>query len=270
MEAQQLTEMFTSRAVSSIRMGGMEKHLSSLVMCRCIKHIEGRRHQYWMINCIVRIQCGLLLLPDEKKRLLHDLSRRIVTANYFVKEKCRDFVVRKEKEGFVFSDNGLMAKDATSLKLSLKTMSYTVSDSFIPHSVKFSRCAALMLKATKWMVLGCLTLPTANRGSPVTQPIFFREDAKNYCDPAYWPILQKGLCYMPAVRENAFNSQEQWIFHIHMPYNESSECKCGRLCEQCSRYQPISLFQLSQLAVLKLLFMKRRAHVLNKRKSPFF
>lgn len=269
-ESQELTEMFLSRAISLIKMGGMEKHMSSIVMCRCVKHIEGRFRSYWLINCIARVQCGLLLTPEEKHQILYFISRRIVSANYFVKEKCRDFLAVKEKQGFIMSEGGLMVKDHVSLKLALKTMSFVVSHTNVPSNVTFSRCPSLMIKPSKWMVMECVVVPTANRSSIVTQPILFRHDLKNLCPEECWPILQKGVCYTPAVRENSLNSKEVWVFHLHTGYFDESQCNCRVMCESCSKYKPISLFQTCQLAVIKYLFFKRRARVLNKRSSPFF
>lgn len=269
-ETQELNEMFISKAISMIKMGGMEKHLSCITMCRCVKQIEGRTTNYWMINCIARIQCGLLLTFDEKHELLRAISRRIVTANYFVKQKCPKFVSAKEEQGYVFGDSGLMVKDHVSLRLALKTMSFTVSHTRVPRNVSFSRCQALMVKPSKWMVIANVSVKTANRSSVVTQPIFYRDDAQNMCPREYWHVLQQGICYMPAVRENSLNGQEQWVFHIHTGYFDASNCNCKSICSSCAKYQPIPLFQMAQLSVLKNLFLKRRAHVLNKRSSPFF
>lgn len=270
-ETQQTSEMLLSRAVSLVRLKGMEDLVSNCVMCRCVKSIEGRGKRFLLVNCIVRIQTSAPMLHYQKYEMLRAISRNIVTATPEVVVRSGKWLERKIlKEGFILSHIGLILTNEYSLKLALKTMSFVISHSVVPECVKFHPSASLMLNVTKWMVITTHHTRTTNRSSIVTNAIMLRSDLKKWCPEPYWPVFSQGLCYAPCVRETCdYEGSEKWYFHIHTPYKDE-RCNCKAECNYCRSRQPIPLFHIAQMAVMKVLFERNRARILNHRKSPFF
>nr|WJJ54623.1 MAG: hypothetical protein [Otus scops adenovirus] len=270
-----MTQLYLTRAVSQINLFHsaflyrVHESLSTIVAVRCVRVLRWRAQEFYIVNCIIRLQCALPLYADEKGEVLHAVSRRLFFITPTLEHKCEGWLKAKRKFGdYKFVTTGLMIRSAVSLKMALRTMSYEVSDTAMPRGVPFYKRPLLFLNTCRSVMSAGIIVRTASYSSAVTQPVFMRSMLKTVCPGPYWETLSKGLCYMVGFREECTGMFEQWTFHVHGDYGEKHDCP--RNCKDCKLQQPLQLFSLAQFAVIRNLFLQRRAHVTHDRGSPFF
>lgn len=259
--------MFISRAVSLIKLshrGALEDvhdEMSTVVKCTRSCTVTLGDHQYSILNCLIRVQVGVLLTGDEKRRLLYDISRRILYASPGMLDTCGSWLGEFINE-YRFLVTGYLVREEPSLRLAMTTMQIEASVSHVPTCVPFTKCQALTLHATRWMVLSPMIVPVSRHVVLCTQPMVLRSTLKTVCDPKYWPIVSEGMCYMPAVRASVSSTREEWAIHLHHNYDASSHVQCNANCCHCMTHQPLSLQHTAQVRVIQLLIMEYRERIL--------
>ncbi|WPS63631.1 ORF20 [Aviadenovirus phalacrocoracidae] len=272
-----LTQLFLTRAASQISFYHRESlyrvqdQLSIVCMARCFKKITYKKTKdYYLVNCIVRVQSALLLLGSEKDEVLHAISRRLFYVPPGLLSQSKQWMIRKGKYlQYQFVTTGFMISEFVCLKLALTTMSYEASHTKIPAYLPFLRTSILFLRPSKRIVTAYVYVRTVNHSSIVTQPVFLRSMLKEYCPEEHWPVLSRGICYLVGVREDSVFDVEQWAFHVHCDYS-GIDADCEEECTHCVMSQPLSLFQISQLAYIRYLFLRRRARVARDHKCKFY
>lgn len=225
----------------------------------CSVHL-GDNH-YSILNCLIRIQAGMILDEDQKRQLLNDISRRILYASPGMLNMCGNWLVEFIND-YRFPVTGYLIRDEASLRLAMTTMQTEVSISNIPTCVPFTKCQALTLHATRWMVLSPLVVPSSRHVVLCTQPMILRSTLKSICEPRYWRFVSEGMCYMPAVRSSVSRTREEWAIHLHHSYDAISHVQCGPNCRHCISHQPLSLKHTAQMRVIHLLIMGYRERIL--------
>ncbi|QEJ80785.1 protein ORF20 [Southern Psittacara leucophthalmus aviadenovirus] len=278
-ETQVVNQICLSRSVSRINsfpnvlFYRIMESATFVVSCKCVKSVTTNSSTYYLINFVIRIQSTYDLHKDEKEVFLRYVSRRMFFITGRLYDVAKKWMLKKNKwHEFVFLPSGYLFKDMRSLRMAVTTLSYETSHSIIPRNIPFLRTPILYINPCRTTIMACIMIKSVHCSSTVTQPVMLRSMLKEFCDPTVWPILSKGLCYMPICRERSFGETESWNFHIHGEFSEKHilcETNCQN-CMHCSKPQPLSLFHLSQLACLKKLFMHRRARVTHNQRSPFF
>ncbi|WXH80977.1 MAG: ORF20 protein [Psittacine adenovirus 12] len=205
----------------------------------------------------------------QKRELLHAVSRRLFFISPSLRQRCSGWLSRKPYRQFHFQTSGILLRDAASMRMAIKTMSYEVSDSGIPPLFFFLPHGILFLSACRSLTSATIRVYSVAYSSVVTQPVCLRSMLKSVCDPEYWPVVSRGLCYLPGFRDKVNDGVEVWEFHVHGEYG-GPHAACGGACEHCLYCQPASLFHTAQLMFLRSLFLRRRARVTHCRTSPFF
>lgn len=253
------TQMFLTRAIAQVNMFQQERlyciheNLSVLTDCKCVKEVFYRGKSFYFMNCIIRLQSSLKLLKSDKLLMLHAISRRLFYVTPALHDHIQAWLLKHRMTDYRFVVNGLFIRTVKSLKMALSTMRYEASVSNVPRFVPFMPCMSMLVRVSRWMVMTILHVDALERN--ILQPVFFRSTLKKLCPPEYWQVLQQGLCYMVGVRERVLD-QEEWIFHIHTSYEKDITRECDPNCFNCTRSQPLSLFHIAQLNVIKMLFIK--------------
>nr|QUS52964.1 protein ORF20 [Pigeon adenovirus 1] len=275
-EAEGQAEMVLTRTLARMRqdhplIGRVGSSCSFLVVCRGIKNVYWARRHYYMLNVVIRLHVCVSLLPFEKTVILRALSRRLFFVTARVEQRylawCRR--QRRDADGFVFSPRGFLLPDVASLKLAVCSMSYEASLSSVPYDLPPFRAPTVFIRANRVTFLMSLYAKTANGGSVLTQPVCLRSMLSSMCPPSVWPIVSRGMCYLPGFRERCYGDYELWSFHVHGEYLDPHN-SCFPPCESCRHRQPLSLFQCAQMVVIRNLCMTRRSRVTHDRASPFF
>ncbi|QJC19264.1 ORF20 [Duck adenovirus 4] len=268
--------MFAARAAAKISIFQsplvyrMHENMSLISHCRCVKNVMLKGRFYFLLNCILRIQCGIELTMAEKEQLLHAISRRLFFVSPALEMECRRWLSqRPDFSSYVFTTTGVHIKESVSLKLAMKSMSYETSFSMLPRNIPFLTMPLMFVSACRLLITGTLFVRGVTGGSILTQPVCLRSMLESMCHPAYWPIVSEGLCYLPGFRQESFPESEMWVFHVHGAYGEPHP-DCKGKCMDCSLRQPVTLFHLAQLAVIRNLFLKRRARLTGNKKSIFY
>lgn len=266
-ERDRLHEYYFSRAVANIAsfedaaLRRVHRTLSSIVACRHAKTVRRGGESLHLMNCVIRLVSSAYLVPEEKERTLRAVSRRLFFLPACVVEGLRPWLARWKKEDFEFPVTGVLLRHTVGVKTALRTMSYEVSRSSVPLATPFMPAPVLHLNVSRLTVTGQIRVEKAERGSIVTQFVCLRSMLRSMVDESVWPIVSRGLCYMPAYRETSTAEYEQWVFHVHGPYKEHRE-ECFGSCRYCRSLQPLSLFCLAQLVCLRNCFLERRARAL--------
>ncbi|BCZ16713.1 hypothetical protein ORF20 [Aviadenovirus bubonis] len=274
-EVHATTQLNLTRAVSQMnffsseRMYRVHESLSSVICCRCVRAIRLKSGDFYIVNCIIRLQSSMQLYLDEKDETLRVISRRLFFIPPTVEEKCRQWLINKGKySDYKFLTTGLMIRYSASLKMALRSMSYEVSNTSVPREIPFYKAPVLFLNACRSVLSAGIVVRSVGYSSAVTQPVFLRSMLKAVCSEKYWGIVSRGLCYMVGFREVCTGLCEQWTFHVHGSYGEPHTCSDS--CKGCKLRQPLTLFNLAQFACIRNMFLQRRAHVTHSRSSVFF
>lgn len=273
-----MNQIYLSRALREINVFDnlmfyrMQEMATYLVSCRCVRVVNIKEEGYFLVNFVIRVQCALELHHDEKDAFLRRISRTMFYFPPKVYEAGVKWLNKKKRYDFKSNADGYMIKDMRSFRMAISTLSYEVSCTALPRSIPFLRTPILFIGPCRSTVMACMSVETSTSSSTVTQPVMLRSMLKEHCDPAVWPIVSKGLCYMPINREQCVGGYETWSIHIHGEFS-LTHVYCDNNCtgcRKCAHHQPISLFNLAQLKYLKTLFLHRRARVTHNTRSMFF
>lgn len=270
---ERMMEYHTNRTVMCMDLFEKPQHylwhesLYSVVSCRCAKYVRVKSGPRIILNVIVRVQARLQLDPDQKEEFLRVLSRRLFAAKTGLVDRHRKWIIRRHKSDFVFLRSGILLDNSLAFKFALQTVSYEVSTTKVPRELPFLPYPVLFLGACRTNVVATVILKTSGSGSPVTQPLMTRSMLREMADPSVWPIVSKGLCYIPAFRRATYTDVEEWGLHVHGTYCDHHP---EGACPGCPLKQPLPLAYIAQLSYLRNCMSKRRARVEGDRKSPFF
>lgn len=275
-EIEAVTQIYLTRAVTQLAMlpsalyFRLHDNLTVLTTCKYSRRLTINNQQHYIINCILRIQCTFDLYQKEKEDFLHCLSRRLFYVSGSLYNEAKEWMIRKKKwDEYIFHTAGYLIKTFRCLKMALSTMSYEASCTTIPNYVPFSRTPIIYINYCRTTMMACILVKGFKHSSTVTQPIVFRDMLKPFCPDYIWPLVSRGMCYIPLHREESFKGFETWCIHIHGNFT-SEHVLCPRDCKECLKKQPLSLFALAQLVCIKSIFMHRRARVSHNMRSPFF
>nr|WGL40821.1 hypothetical protein [Tawny frogmouth aviadenovirus A] len=268
-ESENCTQMALTRAVSQIRvfpcssLYKAHERMSCIVLCKALKNVSLRKRNYLLINCLIRLQSPGRLSLWEKGELVYAVSRRIFWVAPSIELECREWLEKNKKQEFQFLTTGLVLHDKLALKAALRTISYEISAACPPLDIPFTGSSLPFMHYCPSMMLCSIYVKTVNRSSIVSQPVLLLSMLETMCPPMYWPVVKQGLCYMPGFRETHIGENEIWSVHIHGDYDTEP------VVSKPGVSQPLRLFNIAQMACIRMLFCARRASCSWDRKSPF-